>query len=86
MNERFGTSFTEFYHSEESATKVLNLIAERQRKFYGSGLAETGFAIPSEKRNVIKDALRDEYYCPSLYDIRTQAEQIYDLVMSYHNE
>lgn len=79
INEKFGASFVEFCHTEESSKKCLELVAqfERARSRPGNTLA-----CPNAERSRLKDLLRAKYYSPELADIRTQAENVYEVLRS----
>jgi hypothetical protein len=78
LNERFGTSFVEFTHSEENVAKVMELIEKGDRRQFGTGMdLERAAGRPSEARDRLKEELRDEYASPRLAPLRARAERIH---------
>ena len=78
LNERFGTSFAEFEHSEENVQRVFAAIeADYERRVSGEAL-ERSVARPSEFRATLKDELRERYRAPALAALRDRAERCHD--------
>lgn len=78
LNRRFGTSFVEFEHTEENEAKVRALIDEGDRRQFGPGEGfERAAGRPSELREGLKAALRQEYRSARLAGSRARAERAY---------
>jgi hypothetical protein len=77
VNERFGTRFAEFNHSEENVAKVFAEIeGDYQARLSGEAL-ERAVARPSEYRAALKGRLRAEYWSPSVSRWRIRAERVF---------
>jgi hypothetical protein len=76
FNEKFGTGYKEFHHTEENVARCFDLIEERNRQRYGK-LVEGKVARPSEERRGRKDDLIQEFEDPSLSRQRTHAYEVY---------
>lgn len=81
VNDRFGTRFEEFHHTEANTRKCFEIID----KYYGRkgrGFAESNVSRPSEERKNVKDALRSQFHSDDLAEIRTMAYRLYDRLTS----
>lgn len=78
VNERFGTSFGEFQHTEENVRAALDLIAEDNKQRWSGRDLETKGAVPSEMRASLKERLRRRYRGEGLRVLRERAEQLYE--------
>jgi hypothetical protein len=79
INEKFGTRFAEFCHTDENSKRCLDLVAQFER---ARGRTENTLACPNTERSSLKDWLRTNYCSPELADIRTQAENVYEVLRS----
>jgi hypothetical protein len=83
VNERFGTSFAEFEHTEAGVRRVF----EEIDRDYG-GREERGEALerivarPSETRRTIKEGLEAGYRAPNLASLRARAERAFEALAS----
>lgn len=78
LNERFGTRFVPFEHTEENARAALDELDRWWRDRLGPGLAlEVTVGRPSEVRDRLKEALRPRYRDPALGPLRERAEALY---------
>ncbi|HXF56885.1 MAG TPA: hypothetical protein VNO34_04815 [Actinomycetota bacterium] len=78
LNERFGTSFVPFEHTEENARAALEELDRWWRDRLGPGLSlEVTVGRPSEVRDRLKEALRPRYRDPALAPLRERAEALY---------
>ena len=80
INEKFGTRFVEFCHTEENSNRCLDLVAQFERAQRRA--PENTLARPNAERSRLKDSLRPKYRSPELADIRTQAENVYEVLRS----
>jgi len=74
VNNKFGTGFLEFIHTEDNVKECFKLIEE------GYGKGEEIYKIvakPSKERRKIKDALRSEFRAENLAELRERAYRIY---------
>jgi hypothetical protein len=79
VNERYGTDFGLFEHTEENARRSLDEIKEHSKERWGDGLtAEMKRSSPSELREQVKEALRQRYQEPPLRRLRERADQEYE--------
>lgn len=77
LNERFGTSFAEFEHTEENVAKIFAAIeADYTRRVAGEAL-ERSVARPSEFRAKLKEELKDAYEADALTVLRRRAERVH---------
>ncbi len=80
VNERFGTSFAEFEHTEENVRACLERIDEGYRARMEGEELERSAARPSEVREELKNRLRREYRARGLARLRTRADAVYRLL------
>ena len=80
VNERFGTSFQEFDSTPENVDSCLNEIDQEWRRRWGSSedRIERTVPRPSEMREELKDAFRDEYRRVGSIRLRDRAESVYE--------
>jgi hypothetical protein len=79
VNDRFGTDFVPFQHTEANLRAVAALIDEGDRREFGAGEEfERKVGRPSAARDRMKDALRDAYRASELAGLRARAERVYD--------
>ena len=76
LNERFGTGYKEFDHTEENVERCFQMIEERNRERYGA-LVEGKVARPSEERRSRKEALAAAFDAPALAARRDRAYRVY---------
>jgi hypothetical protein len=78
VNERWGTGFAEFDHTEENVARVLAVIEEGDRRQFGSGPElERASGRPSPARERMKDDLREAFRSPGLHRLRSLAEDLH---------
>jgi hypothetical protein len=78
LNERFGTTFVTFEHTEESAAKVFDAMDSFWRGQVGEGERfERLVGRPSASRDAKRDALRPELDRPELRVLRERARRLY---------
>ncbi|HZP90909.1 MAG TPA: hypothetical protein VFC04_07940 [Actinomycetota bacterium] len=78
VNERFGTDFREFEHTQESARRVFEEIEGDYRARLPEGEAlERQVARPSEWRRRLKAELASSYRAPATRDLRARAERAF---------
>lgn len=79
VNDRFGTTFDVFEHSEENVRRCLEMIEDENRLRWGSGLdLEMKGAFPTDARTRMKDGLRAAYRAPGLRRLRAHADRLYE--------
>jgi hypothetical protein len=79
VNERFGTDFVPFEHTESNLTAVVALIDEGDRREFGPGEEfERKVGRPSAARDRMKNALRAAYRDPGLAGLRARVERAYE--------
>jgi hypothetical protein len=76
FNEKFGTGYKEFDHTEENVARCFDLIEERNRQRYGR-LVEGKVARPSEERRGVKAELAAQFDAPALASARRRAYEVY---------
>jgi hypothetical protein len=76
LNERFGTGYKEFDHTEENVARCFQKIEERNRERYGA-LVEGKVARPSAERRSRKEALAAAFDAPALAERRARAYRVY---------
>ena len=78
VNDRYGTAFGVFDHTEENARSALEEIERRSRDRWGESVAsELKRSAPSEVKDRVKAALRTRYGHPRLARLRAQADDAY---------
>lgn len=77
VNERFGTDFGVFDHTEENVRRCLATIREHGVARRGPVLVHRKGSAPSSVRTAIKDAERERYRKAGLRRLRTKAELLY---------
>jgi hypothetical protein len=79
VNERFGTAFVRFEHTEENVRRCFEAIEEDYRRRLPAGEAlERQVARPSEWRSRVKEELRSSYRAPSSAGLRARAERVFE--------
>ena len=79
VNDRFGTKFDVFEHSEDTERACIDLMIQDNRRVYRDGreLALKG-AFPSPLRAREKDRLRARYAEPRLAALRQRVDRLYE--------
>jgi len=78
VNEKFGTSFAEFEHTEENVRACFEQMEEYWLGRVGpGGPVERFVGRPSEVRDRWKDAMRGQFRSPALATLRRKAEELY---------
>jgi hypothetical protein len=75
VNERFGTTFEAFVHSQENVGRVFELIERRNRARHGTVVGT--ISRPSADREAHKAAVRRLVEAPRWGELRRQAEDVY---------
>lgn len=75
VNEKFGTAFREFEHTEASQARVFEIIESRNFRKYGG--RTYWVARPTDARNEDKEALRDQLESPRLARQRERAQELH---------
>jgi hypothetical protein len=79
MNQRLGTTFLRFHHTEENAASILAEIEEDHLTRDPPGMRfERIVPRPSEQRLRIKEELRERYDDPALAEARARAQSLYE--------
>jgi hypothetical protein len=82
VNDRFGTDFRPFEHTEENVARVFSLIEEAHRAKRRDVVREDQIAIPSDAKARLKDALRGELRSPELAPLLTRSRAAYESLTS----
>lgn len=82
VNEKFGTQFVEFDHTEENVQSCFDIIDEFYRKAGAGKVPEQIVARPSENRKQKKEQLRDQFQTESLSSLRNEAIGLYEKFVS----
>lgn len=77
VNQRFGTDFTPFEHTEANVERCFELIDAGYELTFGP-LSEKVVSRPAESRQALKQELREQYRTPELADVRDRAQSIFD--------
>jgi hypothetical protein len=83
VNEKFGTSFKEFEHTEENVKRCFELIDEGYQQSFGK-LKEEVVSRPSDMRKSRKEELKKQFHSEELAKIRTLAYGVYEKLMENH--
>lgn len=84
VNEKFGTDFGVWEHTEENAARVFEQIRQRNRKRFGDAPSEarfTAIAIPTAEREALKAKMRGKLEAAELALLRAEAQQLYVRVL-----
>ena len=79
VNEKFGTDFDEFEHTESNEARVFELIEKQNRVKYARGGEEAArsLARPTPDRDVLKQRFARELDDPRLAKLRSRADAAY---------
>ncbi|MEW6059377.1 MAG: hypothetical protein AB1551_04430 [Actinomycetota bacterium] len=81
VNERFGTAFREFEHTDENVRRCFEAIDQDYRGRLPEGEAlERQVARPSAWRRKVKEELRSSYLAPESAALRARAERVFRAV------
>lgn len=81
VNERFGTDFVEFEHTDENVRACFAEIdSDYEARLERGPQLERAVARPSEFRAGLKDSLRERYRAPSTASLRHRAERLFRLI------
>ncbi|NEP19319.1 MAG: hypothetical protein F6J97_20905 [Leptolyngbya sp. SIO4C1] len=76
VNQKFGTSFIPFKHTEENVQECFRWIEEGFQKTFGQ-LSEKVVCRPSESRESLKQEIRTQFYQMQYKELRMAADNIY---------
>jgi RNase P protein component len=79
LNERFGSTFQEFQHTDANVALCFKIIEDHDRRTTGEVVEKT-VARPSQQRERMKDELRSAFRSPKLAHSRADAYRIYETV------
>jgi hypothetical protein len=83
INEKFGTNFSPFRHTEENVAEVFGFIENvYERDFKGGSSLEDAVSRPSEGRNEAKERASRELETPRATKLLRRAEAIYECLAS----
>jgi hypothetical protein len=84
VNQRFGTTFREFEHTEDNVALAFEKIDERYRAM--GSMEQKAFgrmvARPSKERQIAKETVREQLELPALQRLRAQAQLAYDRLVN----
>lgn len=78
VNEKFGTRFSIFEHTEENVEKVYSRIEERHRAQYREKLSETRIARPSVTKEEMKRRMRSDLETTQRRRLLAEAMAVYE--------
>jgi hypothetical protein len=78
INDKFGTTFSEFRHDEENVGKLFAGMEAHARKKYGETLWERKVQRPAAAREKIKDDIEYELDNPKRKKLIARAEAVYE--------
>ena len=82
VNQRFGTHFAEFQHTEENVKKIFDRFAEQHRKRHGK-IIESTIPRPSPQRAEMCERARQAFRLPKYAPLRDEAMRLYERFASY---
>lgn len=83
LNQRFGSTFREFQHTDANVASCFAIIEEHDRTNRTPGkIEEQTVARPSQQREHMKDALRSALRSPKLAKARADAYDVYESLTS----
>jgi len=77
VNQRFGTRFAEFEHSEDNVRKIFAAMEGFVTDHWPSDRVERIIGRPSSEREEMKEELRPIYWAPRLRSSRLKAESLW---------
>lgn len=77
VNQKFGTSFVPFEHTEANVQKCFQWIEEGFQKTFGQ-LSEKVVCRPSESRESLKQEIKEQFYQDKYERLRDTANEIYE--------
>ena len=80
LNEKFGTHFDVFQHTDENVKKCFDLIDEGYEQSFGT-LKEEVVSRPADSRKSQQEKLRQEFASEELSSLRTKAYSVYKTLM-----
>jgi len=87
VNERFGTIFEPFEHTDENIRKVFDLVEEMDKADQKrDSVTETTVARPSAVREALKLKRMQELARPEIVELLKEAYQVYEMVLRWVHE
>jgi hypothetical protein len=83
LNDKFGTHFSVFHHTEENVKRVFSRIEERHRERNRGMLSETRVARPSAAKSENRRKVNPELESPRNRKSLAEARAIYDYLTTY---
>jgi hypothetical protein len=77
VNDRFGTGFREFHHTEENLERIFSHIEHIDKRTSGV-VSEKIVSRPSQVRNKIKEEMKHRFYDGDVSGFRERAHIIYE--------
>jgi hypothetical protein len=77
VNERFGTGFREFEHTEENVKACFAVMDQRERAKLSKSWVEETVARPSAWRDERKEAIRSQFQGAAVADLRSRLQEVY---------
>ena len=81
VNERFGTDFPVFEHTDEHADRVLTAVDAHHREVHPEKKAEFGVPRPSKWRSSLNERHRDTLRSSELAELVEEAAHLRDLYL-----
>lgn len=77
VNERFGTGFREFEHTEENVNACFDVMDQLERAKLGKSWVEETVARPSTWRDDRKSLIRSQLHDEAVADLRSRLHEVY---------
>ncbi|QIN84374.1 hypothetical protein GBA63_18305 [Rubrobacter tropicus] len=81
VNQKFGTSFSTFSHTEENVNRVYSRIEEMHKKRNAGGISETRIARPSAAKTEHKSRIKPALRAPGRKALLSEATAIYEYLL-----
>lgn len=78
INDRFGTRFSIFHHTEENMARVYSRIEEMHRTRNGGKVSETRIARPSAAKEEMRSRIKPSLEAPSQRKLLAEATTLYE--------
>lgn len=81
VNERFGTEFQVFEHTEAHEQQIFDQIRERNKARFGekpNADSAKALGLPTPEREALKATFREQLDAPALAALREQADRLYE--------
>ncbi len=83
INDRFGTRFSLFHHTEENTEKVFSHIEKIHRARRGGLISEVAIARPSSAKKEMRRRIEPEFEAPKQKRLLAEATALYDYLATH---